>query len=113
MKVTLTKYDGGARGSCVVVLEEGDKKQYTDSAYFHHIKKALNEQNPKNNVIKKRMYKDGHMVSDDQQYIRTRNLKSPESFCVFWNRHAIAPFYKELNDNGEVVLSVEYNLYMA
>ena len=60
----------------LVFREKGDKAYYGvknaagESALFYAIKKQLNAQGY--DLIKKRMYKDGHLVDDIQQYLRTR-----------------------------------------
>ncbi len=63
--------------TCVEVFrEKGDKGYYGaknaagESNLFYDIKKHLNARGY--DLIKKRMHKDGHMVADMQQYIRTR-----------------------------------------
>lgn len=63
-------------GYIEVFREKGDKAYYGvmnaagESNLFYAIKKHLNARGY--DLIKKRMHKDGHMVADMQQYIRTR-----------------------------------------
>ncbi len=60
----------------LVYREKGDKAYYGvinaagESALLYAIKKLLNLQGY--DLIKKRMHKDGHLVSEMQQYLRTR-----------------------------------------
>ncbi len=60
----------------LVYREKGDKAYYGvmnaagESALLYAIKKLLNSQGY--DLIKKRMWKDGHLVDDMQQYLRTR-----------------------------------------
>ena len=60
----------------LVFREKGDKAYYGvknaagESALLYAIKKQLNAQGY--DLIKKRMCKDGHLVDDMQQYLRTR-----------------------------------------
>ncbi len=60
----------------LVFREEGDKPFYGvqnaagESALLYAVKKLLNLQGY--DLIKKRMWKDGHLVDDMQQYLRTR-----------------------------------------
>ena len=62
--------------SCKITREVGDKKLYGmsgESLLLYKIKKELIKQGY--DVIKKRMWKDGHMYGNDEmQYIRSRNL---------------------------------------
>ena len=51
-------------------------------------------------VIKKRMWKDGHLVDEMQQYIRMRDC----SRCWFNNNWAIRGLDEYFNEFGEAVL---------
>lgn len=82
MKVTLLEADNpNFNGSCTVEREEGDDKYYSDSVLLHHVKKELIRQGY--DVIKKRMWKDGHLVSDTEQYIRERKVHD-DSLMIWW-----------------------------
>ena len=69
MKVTI---DGHV---CTVTKEPGDPhfsgvvNAAGESRLLYHIKNILNTQDY--DLIKKRAYKDGHLLSDMQQYLRT------------------------------------------
>jgi len=65
MRVALTE------NNCTVIREPGDKKIYNESQLLHHVKLELIKQGY--DVIKKLMWKDGHMVSDTCHYIRSMN----------------------------------------
>ena len=62
-----------------VVRETNDPKFYGayhaagESNFLYFLKKELNKRFPKAHFIKKRMWKDGHLVDDLQQYIRTKD----------------------------------------
>jgi len=64
----------------VIQREKKDSKFYGvfhargESGLLHYLKKHLNKLG--NNLIKKRMNKDGHLVSDYQQYLRSRRGQS-------------------------------------
>ena len=64
-----------------VVRETNDPKFYGvqnaagESNFLYFLKKELNERFPTAHFIKKRMAKDGHLVDDMQQYIRTKDGK--------------------------------------
>lgn len=64
-------------GTCLTVIrEEGDprfsgvRNAAGESRLLYHLKNLLNAMDF--DLIKKRMSKDGHMVDDMQQYLRTR-----------------------------------------
>jgi len=66
MKVTL-------EGRAVVVKrEDGDPDFYSDSILLLHVKRTLNSMGF--DFIKKRMWKDGHLVDEEQQYLRERKM---------------------------------------
>jgi hypothetical protein len=103
---------------CIVTREPGDPKfrngggwdpnrpgDVGESKLLHHVKKALIAQGY--DVIKKRMAKDGHLVDDHQQYIRTRKpTKDPKKNIYVYNNYwAIQGAEKDFNENGETVLS--------
>lgn len=86
MKVELKKY------SCVVTKEEGDKRYsygyaLPESTFLYHVKLELIKQGF--DVIKIRMCKDGHMVEETQQYIRSRNVIDDKYFCVYNCSYAV------------------------
>ena len=64
MKVTLTETQ------CIVERTTDDPNFYAESHFLYHVKLQLIEQGY--DLIKKRMWKDGHLVDDRQQYIRSR-----------------------------------------
>ena len=97
MKVEIT-------GNKLKVERNGGKKIYSESTLLHHIKLALIERGF--DMIKKRMWKDGHLVDDTQHYIRSRNLKKP-GFAIWDTSYAIRFSYEPYNQDGEVALSVE------
>ena len=71
-----------------------------ESTFLHHVKKALIEQG--HDVIKKRMWKDGHMMDETQQYIRDRGGK----FGIFNPQYALYDAGEHFNEHGEVELMV-------
>jgi hypothetical protein len=103
--------------ACVVTSEAGDLKFYGtvnavgESALLYHIKKMLNARGY--DLIKKRMYKDGHMVDDMQQYLRTRKPSGdPNKDIYIWNgMWAIAGANDYLNDSGQVTLSIMTDIF--
>ena len=91
---------------CIVTREAHDPKYYGvrnaagESALLYAIKKQLNDTHSLG-LIKKRMWKDGHMVDDMQQYLRNADW-SVAIYNTFWQiRGADVDFNK-----GEVVLTI-------
>jgi hypothetical protein len=91
--------------TCKVTKEAGDKR-YTrgyalpESGFLYDVLQALKKQG--HDVIKKRMWKDGHMMDDRQQYIRTRgymtSLKNAAGeFAIFNNYWAMEDAGEEFN----------------
>jgi len=109
---------------CIVTREKGDKKFYNgtgwdpnrsgdkgESVLLHYVKLALIKQGY--DLIKKRMAKDGHMVDDHQQYLRTRKSTGNPMKDIFIlnDTWAIAGAEKSYNEDGEVILKVMYNVF--
>jgi hypothetical protein len=100
----------------VVTREESDPKYYGnynaagESRLLYAIKTELNKQGF--NLIKKRMWKDGHMVDDCQQYLRPKNNKitSEKNIAIYWNNFAIEGANDAFN-RGSVELSIESNYF--
>ena len=99
MKVTLT-----SRG-CKIIKETGDKKFYSEGTFLHHIKTELQKQGY--DVIKKNMSKDGHMVSDSENYIRSRKLTDDKGFMIYCGDYQIRKNFEDFNNRGEVTFSVD------
>ena len=104
MKVTLKT------GYCIVNRKKGDPAYYGiknaagESNLLYAIKKVLNNQGF--DFIKKRMWKDGHMMNDMQQYLRERkpiNGRCLAIYSTFWALRGIEEDYNK----GEVVLTLE------
>lgn len=95
---------------CTVTYEPGDKKFYGtrnaagESNLLYAVKLILNEQG--HDFIKKRMWRDGHMVDDMQQYLRERNTRG-ECLAIFNGSWAIEGANDTLNRDGVVNLIVE------
>lgn len=92
--------------NCQVIKEQGDPR-YThggwgdaESRFLYHVLKALKAQGY--DVIKKRMWRDGHMVDSTQQYIRTREfLDTPKDaegeFAIHSQGYALYDLGEEFN----------------
>ena len=109
MKVTISRHNN--HGTCVVEEQEGDPKFYKETAFFHALKKSLIELGY--DVIKKRMWKDGHLVDDLQFYIRTRKKKPDrDSFCIYQSDFMIRQIFEPWNEEGKVKLWVMYDIFV-
>ena len=101
MQIELTKH------SCTVTRESGDPKFYGvcnaagESRLLYAIKNQLND-TLELGLIKKRMWRDGHLVDDYQQYLRNKN----GSIAIYNPRFQIAGAEVDYN-NGQVILAVE------
>lgn len=106
------QFDGN---TLIVTREETDPKYYGtgnragESKLLYAIKNELNKQGY--DLIKKRMWEDGHLVDDMQQYLRTRKKGAGKAdIYIYSNFWAIKGANDDFN-NGEVELSVEYNVF--
>ncbi len=87
--------------SLTVVWEPGDVKVTTESQLLYHIKKEMNRQGY--DLIKKRMWEDGHMVDDHCQYLRDRKGE----FAIWDDAYAVRSTVESLKKYGEVTFSWE------
>lgn len=91
------------KGWCKIVKDPIDKPIKDESQLLYHVKNHLTRQG--HVLIKKRMWKDGHMVDDKQQYVRSKNLRK-DPFCVYNSTWQIADAHWEYNERGVVTLAV-------
>lgn len=91
-----------------IVMKEKDDRYYRDggfgsreSHFLHSVKEELRSQGW--DVIKKRMWRDGHMVDEHQQYIRDREHK----FAIWWGSYQLRDAAEDFNKAGFVELTVE------
>jgi hypothetical protein len=105
MKVTLNFDDN----FCKVVADGNDpvfkRGGWSDaeSTLLHHVKIELIKQGY--DVIKKRMWRDGHMVDENQQYIRTRDKK--KGFYIYNANYNFFDAGEYFNDYNEIHLILE------
>lgn len=99
----------------IVTREETDPKYYGtfngagESKLLYAIKNELNKQGY--DLIKKRMWKDGHLVDDMQQYLRTRKRGRGKADLYIYNSGWMIRGANERFNEGEVCLSVDYNIF--
>jgi hypothetical protein len=72
-----------------------------ESTFLYHVKSQLLKAGY--DCIKKRMWKDGHMVDDTQQYIRDRKGE----WCIYNDAYALYDAGEEFNKMGLVNLRFE------
>lgn len=92
----------GAR--LTLIREAGDLRMTSDSHLLYQLKKALIKLGY--DVIKKRMWKDGHMVSDEEQYIRSRDTSDPGAFYIYDHGYVTRDAAQEFNQEGKVTLQI-------
>lgn len=103
--------------ACIVTREKGDKKFHGvvnaagESRLLYHIKIELNAQGY--DLIKKRMYKDGHLMDDMQQYLRTRKPSGnpDKDIYIYNNQWAIKGAEEAFNKQGKVELCLVKNVF--
>lgn len=83
-----------------LVIRRTGPKVYNESHLMYMIKNELIKMGL--DVIKKRMWKDGHLVDNEQQYIRDRKGR----YCFFYTEHALRFMYEDYN-NGSLILRYE------
>ena len=77
-----------------------------ESRLLHHVQKNLNQRGY--DLIKKRMWKDGHMVGTEYTlYLRSRDIQTTPSLCIYHANHAIEISAESFNKLGRVELAVE------
>jgi hypothetical protein len=101
---------------CIATKEPTDPKfsgtvnAKGESRLLHHIKQELNKQGY--DLIKKRMWKDGHLMDDNQQYLRTRKKGAGVAdIYIYNNRWALEGAEEPFNRNGYVELAVVNNVF--
>jgi hypothetical protein len=101
----------------VVEREPGDPKFYGkanaagESKFLYWLKTELNK-NHGYDLIKKRMWKDGHLMDDMQQYLRTRSPKSKGPHVQLWNDHwAICGLDEDWNA-GHVAIRIDRDIWV-
>lgn len=103
--------------ACVITRETGDPvfrgvvNAAGESRLLYHVKKILNARGY--DLIKKRACKDGHLLSDLQQYLRARKPSGvPDKdiyiYNTFWQ---IEGADERLRREGTVTLCVEKNVF--
>ncbi len=96
-------------GDIRAIREDSDQKIYGvrngagESKLLHHVKNLLNSIGC--DLIKKRMWKDGHMVDDMQQYLRDRKSR----YCYRNSSWAYHGLEHNWNKDGETELMCDWH----
>jgi proteasome assembly chaperone (PAC2) family protein len=53
------------------------------------------------------MWEDGHMVSDDIYYLRTRNMNDETGMMIWNGNHQVYDAGEDYNKTGEIALRVD------
>ena len=127
MEVSVRKTSVTCEKSSADPRFHGVKEARGESRFLYHVKKHLNKIVYKGSLmlplgdkeelilvktpfIKKRMHKDGHLVSDMQQYLRTKKpikINGKKHHVALYNDHwAINGLNEDWND-GEAVIRME------
>lgn len=85
-----------------VIREKSEKKIYSESRFYHLLKKHLNKLGW--DLIKKRMWKDGHMVSEQEFYLRSRKINK-STIGIVYPYNLICGAQKDFNQ-GSVSLVI-------
>jgi len=81
-----------------------------ESRLLYHIKQLLNDAGC--DLVKTRMWKDGHLVDDIQQYLRIRKQSSPTPHIFIHNRGwAVQGAEVDFNEKGETFLTVTLDVF--
>jgi hypothetical protein len=89
-------------GNKITVYRESSDRKYgkRESQFYYDLKKAISEKFGVD-VVKKLAHKDGHLVDDNQYYIRHRKGE----WCIYYEDHALR-YVTEDFDAGKVTLNV-------
>lgn len=88
-----------------IIVKRGDSpKIYEETAFWHQLKKLFNADG--HNMIKKLMWKDGHLTDDTRYYIRSRKIKPTGSIMIYDDNWVFRNVYEPYNKDGEVTLDI-------
>lgn len=93
-----------SQGNVTLTREPGDRRFKNDSDLFYKLRNLLRAEGE--DVIKKEMSKDGHMVSDHVFYVRSRNPGRPGTYGIYDPRYQLRSVAEDFNKEGSVTLTV-------
>lgn len=109
------------KGNECIITREQDDPRFKDGGFaggnagesrlLYHVKNILNKRGY--DLIKKRMWRDGHMVDDLQQYLRTRKPTGDpnKDIYIYNNFWQIRGAEEDFNKDGQVILSIGTDIF--
>jgi len=98
---------------CVVTWQKGDgyMNLSNESRFLYHLQHTL-KLTKKFDLVKKRMWKDGHMVAEEQQYLRTRSWRSVlPHFCIYNHNYALYDAGQQFRQARIIDLRMEFDIF--
>jgi hypothetical protein len=104
-------------GETCTVTREPDDRRFRDGGWGDAESQLLYQVKLKLNalgfdLIKKRMHRDGHLVDEQMQYLRSRVKRNP-SIAIWNNRYQIESAATVFNREGRVELRVLRNIFVG
>ena len=88
----------------LITRDQGDKRVKDESDLLYRLRNFLIANGE--DVIKREMSKDGHLVSDGVYYIRSRHHGRPGTYYIYDPNYAVRDLAQEYNDTGVVDLAI-------
>lgn len=115
MKLKFNEY-----GTRLFVVREAGDIVYRNNGYaganagesrlLYHVKQKLNDAGC--DLVKKRMWKDGHLVGDQQQYLRVRKMSTDTPHVFIHNGYwQVEGAEVDFNERGETCLQVTMDVF--
>ncbi len=98
---TIKSVEWDGPGLLIVTRDPGVKGPWKESTFFYHLAHRLNEMGF--DVIRKRMWRDGHLTASFRQYVRSRDWE----WCVCDDNYMLRDVCADFRKDGEVALRVE------
>lgn len=98
---------------CLITWQKGDRSAnfWNESRLLHQLKKHLILTYGLE-LIKKRMWKDGHMVDQEQQYIRTTHWKSKAPhICIYNPNYALYDAGQQFRQAKIIELRIAHDIF--
>lgn len=93
-----------SESSVTLTREPKERALKNESDLFYKLRNLLRAEGE--DVIKKEMSKDGHLVSDGIFYVRSRHPGRPGTYGIYDPRYQLRSVAEDFNKNGTVTLSV-------
>jgi hypothetical protein len=103
------------KDSTLLVTREAGDKRLTRSGYspnaglesalLHRVQQALNSAGF--DLVKTLMWKDGHLVDENVQYLRTKNKKAKNGMVIWNGNYQIWDAGEDYEENGRTYLIID------